>query len=722
MLPLFFPVFICLPGQALDESRIFVSEVTGRTAVVVEEDILVPVGIAPRSSYGNTPWPGGLVPYEFDASVTLSQQQIAREIMDQWEARADVTFLPRTTQADYVVIITSSTNSSYVGTIGGAQDLNMVSWGTPIVFAHELAHALGIWHEQSRADRDCYVSINYGNIQSGFSHNFDIRSSGADVGPYDFESMMHYSPTAFSVCGLGCNTIEVQPQYGLWESTLGQRSFISEGDARGVGAVYGFSANDCNENHIADSFEIAQGGADCNNNGTPDNCEIDCNGNGIPDDCDLSQGSSFDTNFNNVPDECDGIPEIVHVDSHASGANTGTTWNDALTDLQDALNLARNAPGVVREIWVAEGVYRAGTMREESFELTSNLEILGGFAGDETDKVQRNPTRHVSLLDGDLLGDDGPAFANRSDNSYNVVTAAATVDESCLLDGFWIRGGNADALFSIFESHHAGGGLHCGLDARPRIRDCVFFDNEAGVHGGGGGVYTRAGDPVLANCRFVGNRALAGGGVFADFSFPLLVNCVFHENLASLYFGGGMAASHGGPWLANCTFYDNHAMTFGGGYAHNSVASPPGASTLRNCILWMNSDGSGIGETAQLDENVGALFVDWSCIQGWNGIHGGSGNMGLAPRFAAGPLGDFRLRRQSPCIDAGSHSKLPPDRCDLDRDGNFQERFSRDAFGKPRVAPHPSPPLATLPARIDMGAIESRPLVRDSVPHFMSWE
>ncbi|MCL4167289.1 UNVERIFIED_CONTAM: hypothetical protein GTU68_014952, partial [Idotea baltica] len=57
-----------------------------------------------------------------------------------------------------------------------------------------------MWHEQSREDRNNFVTINFGNIESGKEHNFDQAdvASSTDVGSYDYGSIMHYGPYAFS--------------------------------------------------------------------------------------------------------------------------------------------------------------------------------------------------------------------------------------------------------------------------------------------------------------------------------------------------------------------------------------------------------------------------------------------------------------------------------------------------------------------------------------------
>lgn len=69
--------------------------------------------------------------------------------------------------------------------------------------AHELSHALGIWHEQSRPDRDNFVRIVWENIATNARSNFNKYTTGVDTlgSPYDYYSIMHYESKAFSVNG-----------------------------------------------------------------------------------------------------------------------------------------------------------------------------------------------------------------------------------------------------------------------------------------------------------------------------------------------------------------------------------------------------------------------------------------------------------------------------------------------------------------------------------------
>src|SRR5690606_16066703 len=136
---------------------------------------------------------------------------------------------------------------------------------------------------------------------------------------------------------------------------------------------------------------------------------------------------------------------IYYVSESATGANTGADWENAFTNLQDALSAAR--PGF--EIWVAKGTYKptTGTDRNATFGMKSDVAIYGGFTGTETSRDQRRWWEHETILSADIgvEGDD-------SDNSHQVVRATE-VNSGGILDGFIITGANGpDARGAVMVS------------------------------------------------------------------------------------------------------------------------------------------------------------------------------------------------------------------------------------------------------------------------------
>ena len=119
-------------------------------------------------------WDKGVVPYTLSGRFSNRAKQRIRRAMNDIECRTCVKFIERQSERDYVHILPGEGCFSMVGHQGGGAQVMSLGIGCVYhgVILHELLHVLGIWHEQSRKDRDNYVKIAWENILAGKEDQF----------------------------------------------------------------------------------------------------------------------------------------------------------------------------------------------------------------------------------------------------------------------------------------------------------------------------------------------------------------------------------------------------------------------------------------------------------------------------------------------------------------------------------------------------------------------
>lgn len=164
---------------------------------IMLDDMLIKGGVVDKYYTWKNVGDGLTIPYK----VEIPKSSLAiKNALNDLATRSLLKFTIRTNESDYVVFRRIDKGCwSWVGFQGGPQTINLGDGClTTSIIQHEVFHALGIFHEQSREDRDKYITIHYENIESGKSHNFDKHVSKTFGIPYDYSSIMHYPEFAFS--------------------------------------------------------------------------------------------------------------------------------------------------------------------------------------------------------------------------------------------------------------------------------------------------------------------------------------------------------------------------------------------------------------------------------------------------------------------------------------------------------------------------------------------
>ncbi|MFH1108822.1 MAG: right-handed parallel beta-helix repeat-containing protein [Planctomycetota bacterium] len=381
---------------------------------------------------------------------------------------------------------------------------------------------------------------------------------------------------------------------------------------------------------------------------------------------------------------------VVYVNSQAVGANDGTSWTNAFSDLQDALDDARNNDGCPCEIWITAGIYKPdrGTGdRGIAFEPPGNVSLYGGFAGFEECLDDRDWVKKETILSGDLRGDDDLNATGQSnccgvtlqpgcedaecaaivytrrpqcaqvwdstcalmardfccevcrttlcDNS-DAVLRLVEVSGSVMLNRLTVRGGNDFGLVSnrsdiiVDECTFAGNpgiGIVTFYGSASILRSCFSDNGLFDSYSSGGGVLNESNQAVVSDCEFLRNR---GGGLGAESSAPIR-RCTFRDNI-----GTALTIGEGYPTISDCVFLGNHAGD--GAAVYSAFLSAP---RIEDCVFLGNHAAAWGG--AIYSNSGGGLTVVNSLFVGNSAGNGGAvlNQSGIVRMFNCTISGNF---------------------------------------------------------------------------------
>ncbi|XP_044866760.1 meprin A subunit alpha isoform X1 [Mauremys mutica] len=179
------------------------------------------------------------IPYILGDDLDLNAKGVILEVFEMYRLKSCVDFKPYEGESSYIRFQKSNGCWSMVGDRQTGQNLSIGQrCDHKAIVEHELLHAMGFYHEQSRTDRDDYVNIWWDEILPGQSHNFvkydDTFISDLNT-PYDYESVMHYEPLSFNK-NEGVPTITAK--IPAFNDIIGQRLDFSAVDLERLNRMY----------------------------------------------------------------------------------------------------------------------------------------------------------------------------------------------------------------------------------------------------------------------------------------------------------------------------------------------------------------------------------------------------------------------------------------------------------------------------------------------------
>ncbi|XP_048154648.1 meprin A subunit alpha [Corvus hawaiiensis] len=179
------------------------------------------------------------IPYILGDDLDLNAKGVILQAFEMFRLKSCVDFKPYEGERTYIFFSKQDGCWSMVGDLQTGQNLSIGSrCDYRAIVEHEILHALGFYHEQSRMDRDDYVNIWWDEIIAGKEHNFVKYNDSyiTDLNtPYDYESLMHYEPLSFNK---NESVPTITAKIPAFDDIIGQRLDLSAIDLERLNRMY----------------------------------------------------------------------------------------------------------------------------------------------------------------------------------------------------------------------------------------------------------------------------------------------------------------------------------------------------------------------------------------------------------------------------------------------------------------------------------------------------
>ena len=347
----------------------------------------------------------------------------------------------------------------------------------------------------------------------------------------------------------------------------------------------------------------------------------------------LNESGQYQYQWTPAGSDCDSlvsldleIRKIWYVKVGGAGTMDGSSWANAMDDINTALTAANNyQTDADKQIWVAKGTYAGDGTSPHAFRLRPNVDLYGGFDGDviSEDIDDRRPDTALTVLTGShcqrVIGNYG------NESSFGPV-ARGLIDGFVIQDGYTT--GNGGGVYAtnyisvkncVIKNNQGDNGAGLYLVNRCDVTDCDIFGNTALQYGGGAYVSSS----TLTYCQLYRNlcdntaspkQQRRGGGIYGENA--TINNCLIANNsvLTDKAYGGGMYIAHSTvpSQLLNCTMVNNYSYNQAGGvYSENSSSN----NEFINCILWGNRTDLNTQQVAVSGTNV-PIYMRYCAVQG----------------------------------------------------------------------------------------------------------